>query len=219
MSDATSNEIAPSRRGLINGVAAMTGLSALLLGRQAAAQPAAPSPNRGAMMRGINGIHHISITVSDVQKALDFYSGILGFEKVVEAQWDERKPTSGEALPPDMIAQFKLIHRIEASVKTAAAAAIVRVNNAYIEFWEFRNPPTIPQDPNRPTRAGGYMHLALDVSDLEELYPRLQAAGVQFLAPPQRSPLAITTYGRDPFGNIIEFQEIPAGSTVPRAPL
>lgn len=32
----------------------------------------------------LGGIHHLAITVTDVSRSLDFYTGLLGFEVVVE---------------------------------------------------------------------------------------------------------------------------------------
>jgi hypothetical protein len=57
--------------------------------------------------------------------------------------------------------------------------------------------------------------MALDVDDLEGMAPKLQAAGMKFLAPPSRNEFVITTYARDPFGNILELQQILPGSPLP----
>jgi extradiol dioxygenase family protein len=95
---------------------------------------------------------------------------------------------------------------------------MLKAGKACLELFEFRKPNAI-QGGRRFTYECGIMHFTLDVTNLDELYPRLVAAGVQFHAPPQHTKEAITTYGRDPFGNIIEFQELPPGSHVPRMPL
>jgi catechol 2,3-dioxygenase-like lactoylglutathione lyase family enzyme len=209
------------RRGFIRGLAVGAGtatLASLIPGMEASAH-AASSPSQSRLMKGLNSLHHIGITVPDIQQAYRFYCDALGFEKVMEVEWDESRPeTNKGGLTPEMIEQLKRVHQIDPSVKTAATVAMVQASNLILEFWAYRNPKVVPQDPNRSTHHSGFMHMAFDVSNLDELYPRLLAAGVRFHVPPQRSGAVNTTYGRDPFGNIIEFQELPKESFVPNAP-
>jgi glyoxylase I family protein len=211
------------RRGFLRGMAigaGTTSIASLLLSQEAGAASSAaqtPATPKKGLAKGVLGIHHISITVPDMQKALSFYCDLLGFEKVMHLEHNENSPNNGGSeLTPEMIAQFKLIHQIEPAMKVDIAVAMVRANTILIEFWEFKNPKVIPQDPTQSTHHGGLMHIALDIADLDALYPQLVAAGVRFHAPPQHSSAAITTYGRDPFGNIIEFQQLPKASMVPR---
>ena len=68
------------------------------------------------------------------------------------------------------------------------------------------------QPDDRPVCDHGYTHFALEVDgDIDELYGLLEKAGVKW-----HSPLAGSldeegyrvTYGRDPFGNVIEIQKL-----------
>jgi catechol 2,3-dioxygenase-like lactoylglutathione lyase family enzyme len=58
------------------------------------------------------------------------------------------------------------------------------------------------------------------VTDIFSEYERLRAAGVDFISPPQKLGDAgvASCYLYDPDGNIIELQEIFAGSSVAPAP-
>jgi catechol 2,3-dioxygenase-like lactoylglutathione lyase family enzyme len=170
------------------------------------------------MMQGVNGLHHVAVTVPDMEKALAFYNGLLGFPIATRLDLDEGAPDASEETLW-LAARLKGLHQIDASERINVSIAMVRANNAFIEFWEFRNPKGAAQDPNRPTRDGGYVHIALDVTDLDTLQPKLAAAGVQFMAPPLRLADAATLYTRDPFGNIIEFQELAVGSDIELAGL
>ena len=62
---------------------------------------------------------------------------------------------------------------------------------------------------DRPVHDHGYTHFSLDVKDVDDEYERLLAEGVTFHCPPiNLGPKCRTTYGRDPDGNVIEFQEL-----------
>jgi catechol 2,3-dioxygenase-like lactoylglutathione lyase family enzyme len=162
------------------------------------------------MIKGINGIHHVSLTVPDMQQALHFYRDALGFEQMVEVHW----PPQGASAEDETTALLKKIHEINGDDEVEISLAILKVGNACLELFEFRKPKSPPLGPPHRTNVCGIRHFALDVSDLDDLYPRLLAAGVRFHAPPQHSPQVITTYGRDPFGNVIEFQELPRDSGI-----
>jgi hypothetical protein len=70
-------------------------------------------------IEGINGIHHVSITVPDFQRALQFYCDGLGFEKVLEFHWPAPPATVGRIPPPlslsvvEAMAHLKRIHQLE----------------------------------------------------------------------------------------------------------
>ena len=83
-------------------------------------------------------------------------------------------------------------------------------------------PPTpkpAPLEPDRPVSNYGYTHMALDVTDLASIHARLAAAGMDFHTTPLDGYGVSTTYGRDPFGNVIELQEIHDETHVKRVAL
>jgi len=65
----------------------------------------------------------------------------------------------------------------------------------------------------------GLRHIAFDVTDIDSEYERLKAAGVEFLSEPQSlDGVGLrSVYMRDPDGNIVEMQEVFAGSPVDRS--
>lgn len=95
----------------------------------------------------------------------------------------------------------------------------VRAGNIFLEFFEFATPKPAPLDPDRPVCNYGYTHMALDVTDLPAIHARLEAAGMDFHTTPLSGYGVSTTYGRDPFGNVIELQEIHDESHVKRVML
>ena len=88
--------------------------------------------------------------------------------------------------------------------------AMLRAANAHIELFEYAAPAPETGDPNRPVCNHGLTHICFDVVDLPAEYARLKAAGVPFHCEPQwlGKGTVLTTYARDPDGNVVEFQEI-----------
>ena len=145
----------------------------------------------------ILGANHIGISVPDLGKAIEFYRDLLGFEKVGEFGWEENSPLSAGA---------ELILAVKG---TTANAVQMKCQNLSIELFEFKAGNPEPQNPNRPVIDHGLTHIGLAVKDIDMEYERLKAAGMKFHSPPvQLSDTTRTVYGRDPFGNVIELEEI-----------
>jgi catechol 2,3-dioxygenase-like lactoylglutathione lyase family enzyme len=141
----------------------------------------------------INGVHHIALSVPDLDKARKFYVGLLGFEEGPAGSW-----APGTAMND----------RIMRLTGSSGRAMFVRAGNIFLEFFEFATPKPAPLEPDRPVCNYGYTHMALDVTDLASIHTRLEAAGMDFHTIPLDGYGVSTTYGRDPFGNVIELQEI-----------
>lgn len=146
----------------------------------------------------IRGIHHTAISTGNLERALQFYRDVLGFEEILSMSWE-----SGDELAD----QMNQITKLEASSGTLV---ILKAGNAFIELFEFATPEPRPSDPNRPVCDHGITHICLDVVDVDEEYERLKAAGMKFHCPPQDLGDGRTTYGRDPDGNVIELLELKA---------
>lgn len=151
------------------------------------------------MIKGINGIHHIAVSVPDLAAAEAFYCGVIGFE--VKDRFDFSATADGDA--------------VLALENGSAKSILLNCGNVYLEVFEFLSPDPKTQDSDRPVCDHGYTHIAFDVDDVYSAYHVLADAGVRWHSPPVRSsecddPLIIT-YGRDPFGNVIEIQQLPRG--------
>lgn len=143
-------------------------------------------------MEGINTLHHIGMSVPSLEEGRRFYVDLLGFEELGAGAF-ERDPE---------------IDRIMGLEGAAARAVYLRLGNAKIEMFEFGSPEQ-PRGPvDRPVHIHGITHLCLDVTDVLSLHARLAAAGMAFHSKPVDKMGVRTVYGRDPFGNVIELQEI-----------
>jgi catechol 2,3-dioxygenase-like lactoylglutathione lyase family enzyme len=144
----------------------------------------------------ITGMHHVAISTPDADRLLEFYRDLLGFEVVFGGTW------------PVGTAKADAITGLDGS---SARQILLLCGNAYLEMFEYHSPDARPGDPRRPVCDHGITHVCVDVDDLDAEYERLSSAGVPFHAPPQDLGGGVrTTYGRDPDGNVVEFQELRA---------
>jgi catechol 2,3-dioxygenase-like lactoylglutathione lyase family enzyme len=143
----------------------------------------------------INGVHHVSISTPDLDRALAFYRDVLGFEQRFEMSWEVGND---------------LADRIVGLKDSAARGGMVNAGNLYIEFWEYSSPTPAPADPDRRPCDHGLTHICFDINNIDAEHARLSAAGMSFAGPPIALPEAgcKAIYGRDPDGNVIELQEI-----------
>lgn len=147
-------------------------------------------------MFGFKGIHHVAISVPSVEKAKAFYVEKLGFELIDSAHYT---PTEiGDELMRLKDAECHII--------------MVKAGNLILEIFEFLAPAPEPREKPRPLNNYGYTHLAFEVEDIQRAYEHLTDAGVTWHRPPiEVGDGYIMTYGRDPFGNVIEIQQLKDG--------
>jgi catechol 2,3-dioxygenase-like lactoylglutathione lyase family enzyme len=141
----------------------------------------------------MKGVRHVGIVVTDMEKALSFYHGLLGLKIVKDA-----KESSAYI---DTVCGMK-----NAIVKTVKLATD---DSSLIELLHFIS----PLDVNTKTKGLnniGFSHVSFTVDDIEEEYKRLKKLGVYFNSPPQFSPdgYAKVVFCRDMEGNFIELVEV-----------
>jgi catechol 2,3-dioxygenase-like lactoylglutathione lyase family enzyme len=140
----------------------------------------------------IQGLHHVGVSVANLERAIGFYRGVLGMEVV------HRGIFGGEL--------YELVLGLK---DVAGKVATLRLGTLEIEVFEFDSPRPRLVEPNRPVCDHGISHFCLHVSDIHGEYARLKAAGVAFHCPPQNFfGKAMATYGRDPDGNVFELLEM-----------
>ena len=145
----------------------------------------------------IRGIHHTGISTPNLERAIEFYSGLLGFKVIHRFEWE---------------AGAKHFDDITGLKNSAARAVFLLQDNAFIEIFEYLAPTPAPAQPDRPVCDYGVTHVALIVDDVQAEYDRLKALGVPFHAPPREDFRAV--YGRDPDGNVFELMEVSADSKI-----
>lgn len=132
-------------------------------------------------------VHHYGLTVSDLERALKFYSDQLGFDEVHRAHLDGDRFSSIVDVPD-----------AEAEVVFLDAGEIV------IELFEFHPGRGALHEDRQSNDQVGAHHLALVVDDVDEWHDRLKDS-VEFMTTPQPGGTGTrAAYFYDPDGNVVE---------------
>jgi catechol 2,3-dioxygenase-like lactoylglutathione lyase family enzyme len=151
----------------------------------------------------VQGVHHIGISVPDIARAREFYIGLLGgVEEVAPMTW----------------ADNPFIDSVIGLKDSAARQFMCRLGNTHLEIFEYSQPRSAPQEPDKGVHHFGYTHFALQVNDILDVHAKLLAAGIRVHAPPSMAGITVapdgskqgyaSTYCRDWFGNVFEIMEI-----------
>lgn len=114
----------------------------------------------------INGVSHVGIYVSDMERSKAFYREHLGWKEMFDG-------------PIQQDAVAKLLQPFGVSPKVTGRACGGRIGELCVELVQLEGAPADP-----PRRGLGIGQLALAVSDAQGLYERLKAAGVSVLSAP-----------------------------------
>ena len=146
-----------------------------------------------------NGVHHVAMSVPDLDQARAFYVDLLGLTEVWDMTW----------------ADSPRMDTITALTGSSGRMMFLDAGDLLMEFFEFRTPTPQQVRPPGTMHHYGFTHVCFDVADARAEYARLSDAGVKFLSEPQDSPNVCTLYGMDPFGNVFELQQIKGDSAIP----
>ncbi len=138
----------------------------------------------------ITALNHTSFTVSDLEKSVDFYTNILGFQ--VERRFD----VEGEA-----------ISAIVGFPNARLRIAFVHLGDYRLELIQYDSPEGTHLDTS--TNNVGSAHIAFWTDDVDKTYEELKAKGVTFRAAPRRSMEGRprVAYFTDPDGITLEIVE------------
>src|SRR5258705_7790226 len=144
---------------------------------------------------------HTGITVSNLERSLEFWQNVLGFEFSHRAHQTSELASEITGVPG---AEIKL--------------AVVKAPGGHkIELLEYLAPPDRKQHVNfRPCDVGS-VHIALAVDKLDAILEKIAASGWKAAGKPQTlktGPNAgkRVVYVRDPDGTTIEFMELPSSA-------
>jgi len=155
----------------------------------------------------VTAVDSIAVTVSDLDRAVDFYSKVLTFEKVADRE------ISGEAYE-HLYGVFGLRVR----------SARMRLGDEYLELQQFLAPRGRPVPLDSRSNDRWFQHVAIIVSDMTAAYARLRSFNVEHASSgPQRLPDwnpnaggIEAFYFRDPDGHNLEVLRFPADKGAPK---
>jgi lactoylglutathione lyase len=148
------------------------------------------------------GVHHTSFTVSDIERSLEFYSGLLGCEVLWRREIDEKYFCDIVGFP---------------GCRVKAAHLRIPGSAHILELFEYVAPRGVPADVR--TNNPGSSHIALVVEDLVSLYNELVSKGVRFRSAPVTIDAGVNAGGRgayllDPDGITVELFQPPTRTTL-----
>jgi catechol 2,3-dioxygenase-like lactoylglutathione lyase family enzyme len=149
----------------------------------------------------VNSVDSVGITVSDLDRSVDFFIKVLSFEKVSEVE------VAGESYE-HLQGVFGLRMRV----------ARLRLGDEFIELTEYLTPKGRPVPADSRSNDRWFQHIAIITSDMNRAYAWLRQNRVQHASTgPQRLPQTIKAaagitafYFKDPDGHALEVLQFPA---------
>src|SRR5499427_3013535 len=114
----------------------------------------------------VKGIDSIGLTVSDLDRSVEFYSSVLNFQKVSETEVD------GENY-----------ERLTGVFGLRMRTARMRLGEEYIELTEFLAPRGRPAPADARSNDRWFQHIAIIVTDMDRAYQWLREHKVQHASP------------------------------------
>ncbi len=145
----------------------------------------------------MKAMHHVGITVSDLDRGIDFYHGVLGLGFVNEPSpvFDEPELGPAVGVPGAALRQVSLA-----------------LGDGILELLEYVRPES-PNDAPLAQNALGAQHVAFLVDDVRAKKAELEAKGVRFYSDVNAVDEGVLAgwrwvYFSDPEGNALELVEI-----------
>ncbi len=150
----------------------------------------------------VSALDSIGLTVSDLDRSVEFYSQVLSFEKVSEVELD------GAAY-----------EHLQGVFGLRTRTARTRLGDEFIELTEYLAPKGRPAPVDARSNDRWFQHVAIIVSDMDSAYGVLRdhkvqhaSTGPQLLPEWNKNAAGIRAfYFRDPDGHPLEILAFPAG--------
>lgn len=155
----------------------------------------------------ITAVDAVGMTVSDLDRAVTFYSEVLTFEQVNVVE------VSGAPY-----------ERLQGLTGVRMRTARLRLGDETIALTVYSTPKGRPIPADARSNDQWFQHIAIIVSDMDRAYQRLKAYGVVHVSPaPQRLPDwnpnaggIRAFYFRDPDGHVLEILQFPPDKGLPK---
>ncbi|HKD04632.1 MAG TPA: VOC family protein [Bryobacteraceae bacterium] len=149
----------------------------------------------------VTAVDSIGLTVSDLDRSVEFYAKVLSFEKVSEAETDGPE-----------------YEHLEGVFGLRTRTARMRLGNEFIELTEYLAPRGRPAPVDMKANDRWFQHIAIITGDMDRAYQWLRENKVQHASSaPQRLPdwnksaAGIQAfYFRDPDGHFLEILAFPS---------
>jgi catechol 2,3-dioxygenase-like lactoylglutathione lyase family enzyme len=155
----------------------------------------------------VRSVDAVGITVSDIDRSVEFFSKVLSFEKV-----------------SDIEVMGSEYERLQGVFGARMRIARMRLGEEFIDLTEYLTPRGRPIPVDSRSNDQWFQHIAIVVSDMDKAYQQLRAHKVQHTSTgPQRIPdwnkaaAGIKAfYFKDPDGHNLELIYFPSGKGNPK---
>lgn len=160
-------------------------------------------------MASISEIHHVAITVSDIERSIAFYRDVLGFRKTLDIPLSPTIVEKVLRLHPDVKGRSVIMQQGPSQI-------------GEVELIHFENTGQKPSGPKRPGDPGMFL-LSFSVSGevIDDTKTRLEAMGLGVQCYGAPATIELPEYGdirviifEDPDGIMIELVQLPTADEV-----
>jgi catechol 2,3-dioxygenase-like lactoylglutathione lyase family enzyme len=144
------------------------------------------------------GINHVGLTVPDLEKAVDWYKSVLGFN-VLRGPYEV---VIGDSYSSRMLKDF-----FGPELKRLRMVHMSMGNGVGLEMFEFVEPKTQLPKTNFEYTRGGFYHICVTDPNVEALVKLITGSGGEQISQVweiYKGSEFKAVYCRDPFGNVIE---------------
>ena len=158
--------------------------------------PERATPREALGSDSIKGVHHVGITVSDIDDTIAFYSKAVPYEFV------ERKTVPARSFPAEILSKRSGVVEV----------ALIRTPTVFLQLIDI-DPARKAPSARRPVIGPGYTHICFQTHEATPGYDRFRAIGLDMLSrgdkPIDLGGYGVTyAYGFDPDGIMIEMEQL-----------
>ena len=141
----------------------------------------------------VTKLDHIAISVTDLDRSIDFYTKVLG------CTVDRILDRGAESL----------LGKVVGMPGASARIAHLALGDAMVELFEYREPAGAPPSAKRKQADIGIIHFGLTSDDARSDYQRLAEHGVEFVSEPvEFRPGVWLFYFYGPDGEVCELRQV-----------
>jgi catechol 2,3-dioxygenase-like lactoylglutathione lyase family enzyme len=155
----------------------------------------------------VQAVVRIGMTVGDLDRSVEFYRGVLGFQEVLETELVD-----------------ETLERLTGVFGARVRIARLSLGDEELELTQYLAPEGRPIPPDSRSNDRWFQHIAIVVSDMDKAYAHLRSNKVRHASTgPQTLPQSLPNaagirafYFKDPDGHVLEVIQFPPDKGDPR---